>query len=88
MWQHHPEKAHLHVMTKEVNDEFTVLWQQECRTSSIRSFQSWGSVSTLRHTADRVPCSAVLHEDEGRWLGVLGGLFGQLSHATALPPGA
>ena len=28
MWQRHPEKAHLHVMTKEVSDEFTVLWQQ------------------------------------------------------------
>ena len=28
MWQRHPEKAHLHVMTKEVNNKFTVLWQQ------------------------------------------------------------
>ena len=28
MWQRHPEKAHLHVLTKEVSDEFAVLWQQ------------------------------------------------------------
>jgi len=74
-------------MTKEVSDEFTVLWQQ-MQHSRIMSFQTWGSVSTLPHTTDGLPGSPMLHEIEGGGFGVLGGFLGQLSDASVLPPGA
>jgi len=55
MWQHHPEKAHLHVMTKEVN----AIYSPVAADAGLQhqELPELGKRITLLPYSRRVPCS-------------------------------